>query len=107
MTDKRDSSRQRTLLTGLVVFGGGSRSLGCAIRDLSASGARIELAGPEPLPRSIWLVEVRSGMAHDCRIAWTEGRQHGVQFLSSTDLHQVEGAEMTALRRLWMAFGPR
>ena len=44
MTDKRLTPRLRSFLKGRVLFNGGQNSLDCLIRDISSSGARLELS---------------------------------------------------------------
>ena len=43
MNDKRSSPRMRSFLKGRVLFNCGQTSLECLIRDLSSTGARLEL----------------------------------------------------------------
>ena len=66
--DERDSEargeeRRRVLLGGKLIYGDPPLSLDCAVADLSRSGARIRLEGPEPLKNPIYLVVIRQGLA--------------------------------------------
>ncbi len=107
MSDHRQHPRQRTLLSGMVVFDDGARSLGCTIRDLSESGAKIRLPGPEILPGTVWLIEMRSGMAHRCRVSWRTQLEAGLQFEQSHRLDQGAPEDFARLRPLWLNAGPR
>ena len=46
--ERRGGGRQRVLLAGKIVQGGGAFSSDCGIRDLSEAGARIRLPAPVP-----------------------------------------------------------
>lgn len=107
MTDLRRHPRRRTLLSGKLVFDGGARSFDCVIRDMSASGARVQLPGPEILPRTLWLIEMRAGLAHQCRVSWRQGRETGLQFEHSYRLTEVGEGELAMLRQLWLQGRPR
>ncbi len=107
MQDHRRHPRHRTLLSGKVVFDEGARSIDCTIRDTSESGAKIRLPGPEILPRTVWLIELRSGMAHLCRISWRTQLEAGLQFERSHRLDQDAPEDLAGLRRLWLEGSPR
>lgn len=107
MQDHRQYPRRRTLLSGKVVFDDGARSIDCTIRDTSETGAKIRLPGPEILPRIVWLIEMRSGMAHQCRVSWRTQLEAGLQFERSHRLDQGAPEELAGLRRLWLEVAPR
>jgi hypothetical protein len=53
MDENRGAPRQRALKGGKITYGGGSIVIDCTIRNLSASGARLQVptsvAIPEPV----------------------------------------------------------
>ena len=93
--------RRRALLSGMLVFQDGARTISCSIRDLSEVGAKVELSGLEWLPRSVRLIEMSGGIARDCRVAWVRGRQLGLEFLATHDLQGADAPALQAMRRLW------
>jgi PilZ domain len=86
MTDKRSSTRQRSFLKGRVLFNGGQNSLECLIRDLSASGARLELSASVTLPDRFDLYLPHRDETCKVQIHWRRDNQLGVAF------EQVESA---------------
>ncbi|WP_439363194.1 helix-turn-helix domain-containing protein [Bradyrhizobium sp. DASA03005] len=82
MSDHRAAVRHHTLRTGIVEFDNGSGStvtVPCTIRDVSGTGARLELNA------SLWVAEqftliFRSGLRKGCRVAWRKGRLIGSAF---------------------------
>jgi hypothetical protein len=67
------------------VVKGGSISLpggivDCTIRNLSASGARIELANPVAVPDAFLLIIKPEILKRTCEVAWREGLRIGVRF---------------------------
>jgi hypothetical protein len=99
--DHRASARRRVLLAGKLVYGDSDLSVGCAIRDLSESGARVRLSGPVALPQRLKLIEVRTGQCFDCEIAWRRVPELGLRFLSCVDLATSERREHWMLKRIW------
>ncbi|HTK35370.1 MAG TPA: PilZ domain-containing protein [Caulobacteraceae bacterium] len=104
--DRRSSdqtaSRRRALLAGKIVFDHGARSLDCTIRDLSETGAKVRLAGPELLPERFYLIEFRHGVAFQARVAWTRPPELGLEFMASHKLDGASSGELAAMRRIWM-----
>ncbi|MDD1592380.1 helix-turn-helix domain-containing protein [Bradyrhizobium sp. WBAH42] len=82
MGDHRAAVRHHTLRTGIVEFdngSGGTVSVPCTIRDVSGTGARLELNS------SLWVAEqftliFMSGLRKGCRVAWRKGRLIGSAF---------------------------
>ena len=79
MTESRISPRQRT-------FKGGSISLPegiiqCVIRNLSATGANIEVAVPISLPDTFALIIKPEIITRTCKVAWRSRQRIGVQFI--------------------------
>lgn len=50
MGERRASSRQRRLHGGKIVFNNNTSSIDCVVRDLSPTGARLEVASPIGIP---------------------------------------------------------
>jgi PilZ domain-containing protein len=79
MPERRAISRQRTFLKGLLTFNNGNSSEDCLVRDLSESGAQIEM----PLPRApddFDLLLPTRGLRKRARIAWRNGVRIGLEF---------------------------
>jgi len=90
-----------------VVYGDQDLTLDCAIRDLSDKGARVRLASPVALPARIHLIEVRKGLAFDCRVTWRNMPEFGLEFVRAYDLTTAPPEKDDALRRIWVEAAPR
>ena len=80
MNDKRGKSRQRTLKGGKIVFGGGAFSVDCTIRNLSDTGARLQVPTTVAIPDTFTLVEGQGGKSRQATVVWRKGDVLGVRF---------------------------
>ncbi|WP_441242852.1 PilZ domain-containing protein [Tardiphaga sp. 768_D3_N2_1] len=78
MIEKRAAPRHRVLKRGTLAFGGGG--IDCTVRNLSASGARVDIASPLGLPQNLMLVIEADQFIRRCRPVWNTDRQLGVAF---------------------------
>jgi len=98
MSDHRLSSRQRSLLRGIVYFAGNPCAVDCLVRDISATGARIEFTTPPAaVTNNLELQIPMKAQRHHCRVAWRFGREVGVAFAeASTSVPPQDIAERMA-----------
>jgi hypothetical protein len=80
MDNKRDRPRQRTLKSGKIVFAGGSFSIDCTIRNLSETGARLQVPTTVAIPDKFTLVDAHGGTRRDVTVAWRKDDLVGVRF---------------------------
>jgi PilZ domain-containing protein len=80
MDDKRGGPRQRVLKSGKIVFAGGSFSVDCTIRNMSASGARLQVPTSVAIPDRFTLVDVQARIQREATVAWRNGDVIGVRF---------------------------
>jgi hypothetical protein len=78
MPDKRRSPRRRTLKAGWIVFNGGHSTINCVVRNLSATGAMLELPSVVGVPATFTLVI--SDESHKCRVVRRSIGVLGVSF---------------------------
>jgi hypothetical protein len=79
--EAREASRRRVLKTGSIVFNRAGH-IDCLIRNLSLTGACLEVVSPIGIPDRFILL-VRSGKAehrHSCHVAWRKENRIGVAF---------------------------
>jgi hypothetical protein len=76
--EKRKAVRRTVLKTGRIRFGKSSEI--CTVRDLSATGACIELAAAASIPDKFTLVLEMESAARNCTAVWRKDRQLGVRF---------------------------
>lgn len=64
-----------------VLLGSGRQPVECVIRDMSDTGARLEIASFGPLPQSFTLWLDRDGkVQRTCEIVWRRAYYVGVRF---------------------------
>jgi hypothetical protein len=64
--------RQRTYKGGSISFDGGG--IDCTIRNLSASGACLDIASPFGVPDNFTLIIKPEYLKRACEVAWRKGR---------------------------------
>ncbi len=78
MEDKRKLRRTRVLKAGMISFGGSAIS--CTVRNLTRSGAMLDVASPIDVPREFALVISSDDVRHECRTVWIKEKRIGVSF---------------------------
>ena len=78
MEDKRRLRRTRVLKAGTISFGGSAIS--CTVRNLTESGAMLDVVSPIGVPTEFTLVISSDDIHRECRIAWTKEQRIGVSF---------------------------
>ncbi len=86
--DRRSERRMRTLKAARIAFNLGHSVFDCTVRNLSASGALLEVASTVGIPRQFEIVMDRSGRGRPCSVRWMTQRMMGVRF---DDLAQKAG----------------
>jgi PilZ domain len=76
MDEHRIATRHRVLEAGTIEFGGGAIS--CTVRNISATGAALDIASPLGIPAQFTLVT--DGNHLPCRIVWRKEKRIGVTF---------------------------
>lgn len=74
----RNTRRQRVLKTGTIEFGGSK--IDCVIRNLSATGAALEIKSPLWFPDTFTLVMTSEGSSRRCHVVWRQERRVGIAF---------------------------
>lgn len=59
----------------------GVATVDCIIRNLSESGASLEIASPVVIPDDFILMIKPESLKRRCRVAWRSANRIGVQFL--------------------------
>ena len=97
----RRVARKHVLLSGKIAYAEGAASLNCTIRDISATGARITISRGQGLPQSVYLIDLRSRVAHDAHVVWQRSPLFGLAFVATYPLSQPLEPGLEFLRRLW------
>jgi CheY-like chemotaxis protein len=76
--DRRRAARQRIFKAGTIAFAGGGIS--CRIRNISETGANLEVAAPFGIPRRCALIIDGESKKRECDVVWCAEKRIGVRF---------------------------
>jgi PilZ domain len=76
MNEHRIATRRRVLKSGKIEFGGGA--IDCTIRNLSDTGAALDVTSPVGIPAEFNLVV--NGTPRPCRVVWRKEKRIGITF---------------------------
>jgi hypothetical protein len=79
MVEHPRASRQRTFKGGSISFAT-APSIDCIVRNLSETGACLELAGPVGVPDNFTLLIRPELSKRTCQVAWRNAQRIGVRF---------------------------
>jgi hypothetical protein len=75
---RRKAPRRRVLKTGSIEFGG--TAIECTVRNMSISGAALEVLSPLYIPDRFTLFIPSEQSKRTCHITWRTGKRMGVVF---------------------------
>jgi hypothetical protein len=78
MVDTRRAPRHRVLKAGTIDFNGGG--IDCTVRNLSTTGAALEVASQAGVPDKFTLVVPGDGLHLPCHVMWRKAYRIGVTF---------------------------
>jgi PilZ domain len=76
--EHRTAPRRRLLKAGRISFGGGT--IDCTVRNLSETGAALEVSSPVGIPERFTLVIEPNHIHVPCRVVWRKETRIGVHF---------------------------
>jgi hypothetical protein len=77
--EHREAPRRRLLKAGRIAFGGGA-AFDCTVRNLSETGAALEVTSPVGIPERFMLVIEADHIHVPCRVTWRKEKRIGVHF---------------------------
>lgn len=102
--ERRAETREPTNARGRVMHG---PNLGiwadCTIKDLSATGAKIELSHVYTLPPRFILIHFPGAIAYEVVLKWRRGDLAGMSFEHRHDLTQPVEPRLEAVQQTWAA----
>jgi hypothetical protein len=78
MVESRIAPRHRVLKAGTIKFGGGA--IDCVVRNLSATGAALEISNQVGVPETFVLLVPGDGLQLRCDVVWRKQYRIGVTF---------------------------
>ncbi len=83
VAEKRSDPRMRVLKAGTIAFGGGA--IDCTVRNVTVSGALLEVESPVGIPQRFVLVIPADHISRSCRLIWASDHRIGVRFDRTED----------------------
>jgi len=77
--EQRLSPRRNTMIPATIAFNGGRARVQCIIRNISDTGAKLEVKGVGQVPAAFDLL-VPEHSPQPCRVVWRAMREMGVSF---------------------------
>lgn len=81
MAEIRRDERVRAFLRARIVFNNHNSTVDCIIKNISASGAKIELSNAVSIPSEFDLDVPQKGRVYRARLMWRDAEALGVEFL--------------------------
>jgi hypothetical protein len=78
MDEKRALARKRVLKAGTIEFGGSA--IHCTVRNLSTTGAALDVPSPVGIPEKFHLVLSSDALRFACRVVWRKAARIGIVF---------------------------
>ena len=78
--EHRTATRSRSVLKAQIRYNSGLMSAPCVVRDISETGARLELAGDLALPDQFDLHIDKKNATRPALVRWQRAREFGVVF---------------------------
>ncbi|TMK49402.1 MAG: PilZ domain-containing protein [Alphaproteobacteria bacterium] len=78
MDEHRVAARHRVLKAGTISFGGDG--IDCTVRNLSETGAALEVVTPLFIPDRFTLIIPTDQLRRPCHIVWRKEKRMGVAF---------------------------
>jgi hypothetical protein len=75
----------------------------CTIRDLSASGAKVELPEVHVAPPRFVLLHFAAGVAYEAVLKWRRGNMAGMSFEAVHTLETTAEPRLAPVREQWLA----
>jgi len=95
--------RRRILLGGVISFGDGTHTIDCAIRNVSAKGAKITCKKADQLPQDFYLINVRDRIVYKAKLVWRTGHDAGLKFAETMRFSEITDPSLSHLADSWMS----
>ena len=80
MQERRSITRSRVLKGAKIIIGSAS-TIDCVVRNVTNSGARVQIANTIDLPETLELTLDAGFTIRPCRVAWRSVTETGLQFI--------------------------
>lgn len=97
MSERRNSTRQKSFMRGRILFNNRQSAIDCLIRDVSSQGARLIFSDTASIPELIDLYIPHKEQTLRAHVQWRHGDEIGVAFAASARQVQAQATGMAEL----------
>ena len=101
--NRRQAERRKVLWGARIANLEGSRYLKCLARDISCSGARVDIETQQFGEDRAYFLDLRTRMAYEARVVWQKAPELGLQFIRSYRFDELPAPAV--LRQIETEFG--
>jgi hypothetical protein len=94
---RRRSRRKRVFLAGAITDATGALVRDCIIRQISASGAQVQLDSEPSVPDEVFLIDVKTHTGYSAKVAWRRSNLVGLQFKLALPIDEALPARLKFL----------
>ena len=98
MVEARQGERVRALLRARIIFNNQNSTIDCTIKNISTSGAKIDLGNSASVPAEFDLEVPQRGRTYRARIVWRDASALGVTFVEDTAARQPVETNLERLK---------
>jgi hypothetical protein len=101
--DQRSRPRRRVLLSAMIVNHEFNTIFRCQVRDVSETGARLNIPDSFLVPAGFWLIALSSAVAYEAKLAWRRFPELGVSLGEPIALAEPASRIGEKLRTVWLS----
>lgn len=94
--NRRQAARRKVLWGARLATLDGGRYLHCTTRDISAAGARVDIADQHFHGESAYFLDLRNRFAYEARVVWQRLPELGLQFIRGYRFDEVPSDKLRA-----------
>ncbi len=95
--EHRQNARMRLLKGGIIAFSARHATLPCVVRDISETGARLQVKQVSSVPDTFELIVELDGLEVAAEVVWRSGSEVGIRFLGALTWVQPKRAQSISM----------
>jgi PilZ domain len=100
--EHRAADRRRALLSARIVCGDGAFTLDATIRNISQSGALVNVPRRQHVPDRVFLIDLKAMIAYNANVVRRSNSVIGLTFITEHPISELSGSNLGYLRRIWV-----
>ena len=99
MVEARQSDRVRAFLRARIIFNNGNSTIDCTIKNVSPTGAKIDLSDTATVPAEFDLEVPQRGKTYRARLVWRDRAALGVAFILANPTREPDEVMVGRLKQ--------